>query len=144
MHKLVSSKHLNRNCAKYLQNECKASNYLFILFNYEENHTRNKKPEKSAAPYFLPLYLDSTCNGLRPSSTCPSHLIMKSSSWLCSTKFVTNHVVAVCEAKIAPQTAVTSGRSNSCRSCRQSQLLLTVVNFHCIPVNCGNLFSPNC
>lgn len=109
----------------YLQNECKASNYLFILFNYEENHTRNKKPEKSAAPYFLPLYLDSTCKGLRPSSTCPSHLIMKSSSWLCSTKFVTNHVVAVCEAKIAPQTAVTSGRSNSCWSCRQSQLLLS-------------------
>lgn len=50
---------------------------------------------------------------------------MKSSSWLCSTKFVTNHVVAVCEAEIAPQTAVTSGRSNSCRSCRQSQLLLS-------------------
>lgn len=63
--------------------------------------------------------------GLRSSSTCPSHLIMKSSSWLCSTKFVTNHVVAVCEAEIAPQTAVTSGRSNSCRSCRQSQLLLS-------------------
>lgn len=80
--------------------------------------------------------------GLRSSSTCPSHLIMKSSSWLCLTKFVTNHVVAVCEAEIAPQTAVTSGRSNSCRSCRRFQLLLSY--FPLYSCNYGNPFSPNC